>query len=295
MNNELISVVIPSYNRGHVILKSVNSILDQTYKNIELIIVDDGSTDDTTDVLKLVHDDRLRVLKLDKNYGMCFARNAGAAIATGTYIACHDSDDIWDKIKLEKQYNFMKDNNYDLSFCRMLRITENGKKNYIPSKKFKLGENVYQQLLIENFVASITIIMKKNVSDVIQFDPNVKRFTDWDFALRVFKAGFIVGYLPEILVTSYIQKDSTCFKVKLHDSIKFIYERFNRDIDDYPPAKARYMYVLGCSVSNEQSSLAMKYFQESLKIKFSWNALIRLILLKLGLLDLARSVKNNLQ
>ena len=94
--NELISVVIPTYNRADIISKSIESVLNQTYRNIELIIVDDGSTDDTVKSLENIKDKRLRILQLEKNSGMCAARNAGANVAKGAYIAVQDSDVIWD-------------------------------------------------------------------------------------------------------------------------------------------------------------------------------------------------------
>ncbi len=106
--NELISVVIPTYNRAHIISKSIESVLNQTYGNIELIIVDDGSTDDTVKTLRNIKDKRLKIVQLEKNSGMCAARNAGTKVSKGKYIAIHDSDDIWDLEKLEKQYKFMK-------------------------------------------------------------------------------------------------------------------------------------------------------------------------------------------
>ena len=102
-NEPLVSVIIPTYNRGRLILDSINSVLNQTYKNIELIVVDDCSTDNTEEILKSINDSRIKYVKLEKNSGACIARNKGIELSTGEFIAFNDSDDLWITTKLEKQ------------------------------------------------------------------------------------------------------------------------------------------------------------------------------------------------
>lgn len=119
IDNEKISVVIPTYNRAKTINKSIKSVLNQTYTNIEVIVVDDCSTDNTETIIKKIKDKRVKYYKLDCNKGACFARNYGIKKATGNYIAFQDSDDIFEKNKLEKQYENIKKNKSDLNFCRI--------------------------------------------------------------------------------------------------------------------------------------------------------------------------------
>ena len=292
--NELISVIIPTYNRADIISKSIESVLNQTYRNIELIIVDDGSTDDTIKSLGNIKDKRLRVVQLEKNSGMCAARNAGANVAKGAYIAVQDSDVIWDEKKIERQYQHIKNTNYDITFCRVLRGIENGIMTTIPRDNFTLSDDIYKMLLAGNFIDSPTILMKKKVIDLVEFDPIVRRFTDWDFSLRALKSGFSIGYLPEILVTSYIQNDSTSNTENEYESLKFIYNRFKEDIDIYPEVKAICLYNFGaiCSLSNRKS--AIMYFRESLKLKFSWKTAIRLMLLNIGLMEFVAIIRGKL-
>ena len=118
----MISVVIPTYNRAQTIRMAVDSVLNQTYRDIELIIVDDASTDGTQDVVTQIADDRIRYLRLEQRSGACNARNIGALSARGEFISFQDSDDKWHLDKLEKQYQFMIDRNLDFSFCGMTRI-----------------------------------------------------------------------------------------------------------------------------------------------------------------------------
>ncbi|WP_272152050.1 glycosyltransferase family 2 protein [Tenacibaculum aiptasiae] len=292
--NELISVVIPTYNRADIISKSIESVLNQTYRNIELIIVDDGSTDDTVKNLREIKDKRLRIVQLEKNSGMCAARNAGAKVANGVYIAVQDSDVIWDEKKIERQYEHIKNTNFDITFCRVSRGIENGIMTTIPRDNFTLNDDIYKMLLTGNFIDSPTILMKKKVTDLVEFDPIVRRFTDWDFSLRALKSGFSIGYLPELLVTSYIQNDSTSNTENEYESLKFIYNRFKEDIDLYPEVKAICLYNFGaiCSSSNRKS--AIMYFRESLKLKFFWKTVIRLILLKIGLMEFVAIIRKKL-
>ncbi len=292
--NELISVVIPTYNRAYIIFKSIESVLNQTYRNIELIIVDDGSTDDTVKNLRNIKDKRLQIVQLEKNSGMCAARNAGTKVSKGKYIAIHDSDDIWDLEKLEKQYKFMKKTGCDLAFCQMRRINVNGKEQIVPNKDITMDGDLYHKLLKGSFIPSITIMMKNELANKVEFDPEVRRFTDWDFALRVVKANYKISYLPEILATSYIQNDSSAVTENKYKSIEFIYKRYKDEIMPYPDVHAIFSYNLGvnCSVNNRK--LANIHFMNSLKLQFSWKVLFRLILNKLGVTNILKSIKRSL-
>ena len=102
--NVLISVVLPTYNRARCLSRSINSVLNQTFSNLELIIVDDGSTDNTRELVESFSDPRIRYI-YQENAGACAARNHGINEALGTYIAFQDSDDEWRKDKLEIQLN----------------------------------------------------------------------------------------------------------------------------------------------------------------------------------------------
>ena len=97
----MVSVIIPTYNRAARLPMSVESVLNQTYRDLEIIIVDDGSTDLTEDVVRAMSDSRIRYIKHPRNLGGCKARNTGVSNAKGEYIAFQDSDDVWHADKLE--------------------------------------------------------------------------------------------------------------------------------------------------------------------------------------------------
>lgn len=125
----MISVVLPAYNRRNTVRKAVESVLNQTERDIECIVVDDASTDDTAGVLTEISDSRLRIIRLTENSGACHARNVGVQAAKGEYIAFQDSDDCFHPDKLERQLAFLQETGADVVFLRhepYLRAADGG-------------------------------------------------------------------------------------------------------------------------------------------------------------------------
>ncbi len=117
---------MPSYNTARFIKNSIDSVLAQTYKNWELLIVDDCSTDNTNEIVAQFNDSRITYVKNEKNSGAAISRNRALAQAKGKWIAFLDSDDLWTPEKLEKQLKFMTENGYAFSYTRYEEIDENG-------------------------------------------------------------------------------------------------------------------------------------------------------------------------
>lgn len=130
--DELVSIIMPSYNTGQFISESIKSVLAQTYSNWELIIVDDCSTDNTDDVIKqYLKDERIHYIKNKINSGAAVSRNLALREAKGKWIAFLDSDDLWINQKLEKQISFMNNNNYLFSYTNYEEINELGERNCV--------------------------------------------------------------------------------------------------------------------------------------------------------------------
>ncbi len=126
--NELVSVIMPSYNTAEFIEKSVKSVINQTYTNWELIIVDDCSQDNTEEILKkYLADKRIRYYRNEANLGAAISRNRALKEAKGRWIAFLDSDDLWKREKLQKQIEFMEKNEYYFSYTNYVEIDENSK------------------------------------------------------------------------------------------------------------------------------------------------------------------------
>lgn len=209
-NEPLVSVIIPTYNRRNTILASVNSVLNQTFKNIELIVVDDCSTDDTISILEQINDKRLKVIKHSENKGQNAARNTGIKASAGEYIAHHDSDDIWRLNKLKDQINKLKEVNADVLCCQTAVNDEDTHKylyNHPNEKLVKEGYISYKQLLKYNCTTTQTIIGKAECFKNILFDEKQPRFTDWALSLDLVKK-YKFYYQQSVLVDVYQQKDS---------------------------------------------------------------------------------------
>lgn len=207
--NEKISVIIPTYNRKDSIVQSIESVLNQTYKNIEVIVVDDCSNDNTIEQIKKITDKRLNFYQLDKNYGACYARNYGIKKATGRYIAFNDSDDIFIEDKLEIQMNNMKKEKSDLDFCKM-KVMENSLEWLFPSNEQEeriAKHGILNELCNGNIISTQTILAKKDIFDSILFDNSLRRFQDYDLVLRI-AIKFKISYTQKILVNAYRKSDS---------------------------------------------------------------------------------------
>lgn len=201
----MISVIIPTYNREKTLKKSIMSVLNQTYKNIEVIIIDDNSTDNTLDIIKSIDDKRLKYIKHETNLGANKARNTGILHSIGDYIAFQDSDDEWMANKLEIQKNKLEESGADLVFCSFYRFNKN-KCEIIPNKKID-NKRIKKDILYENFISTQTILGKRKCFDDEKFDELLPRFQDWDLMIRISRK-YKIKFINQPLVNVYLQNDS---------------------------------------------------------------------------------------
>ena len=205
-----ISVIIPTYNRGYLILKSVKSVLNQTYPNIEVLIVDDGSTDDTENLINNLNNDKIKYIKIKKNNGGSYARNIGIMKASGKYISFQDSDDNYHYDKLEKQYNNLIKKKSDFDFCKIcLHINDKIKMVFptVEQEKNIKNEKYENELCNGNYISTQSILVKKAIIRKYLFDIKFPRLQDYDLVLRMIP-NLKVSYTDEILVDLYREKDS---------------------------------------------------------------------------------------
>ena len=198
----LISVIIPTYNRGFILEETINSVLNQTYQFYELIIVDDASTDNTENIVKEIKDNRIKYIKLDVNSKGTKPRNIGINLSKGKYIAFLDSDDKWLPEKLEKQLNFIessKGKNVDVICFTGLIIKDQFKEIYQNNRHYN-NENIMEYILVgRNEVQTSTYMVSSSIAKNILFDETLKKHQDWDFFLRLNKNNTTVLCLTECL------------------------------------------------------------------------------------------------
>lgn len=181
--NDLVSIIMPAYNAGQYIEESIQSVLDQTYHFWELIIVEDCSTDNTEDVIKCFTDDRIRLLKNEKNSGAAVSRNYALREAKGKWIAFLDSDDVWLPEKLEAQIKFMLENDYKFSYTDY-RTRLNGK--WLPY--VNIGPNVVTKWKLYNYCyfSTITVMYDREYVGLIQI-ADLKKNNDYAMWFEIIK------------------------------------------------------------------------------------------------------------
>jgi glycosyltransferase involved in cell wall biosynthesis len=218
--NFLITVIIPTYNRDDTIKRAIDSVLNQTYKNLELIIVDDGSTDNTKDVIKkYLKDKRIRYF-YKQNKGVSSARNLGIKKANGEYIAFLDSDDEFEKNKLKVQLEKMIKFNIFFSICNSLEIKNNKIKRFLKYKKSFLFDKLF--FIKNNIPISASLFMlKRNIS--IFFNEKLPIANDRDFLMRYLKENKVL-FIKDPLVKRYRTFDNIRLSANSKLKIKGIKE-----------------------------------------------------------------------
>ena len=224
-----ISVIIPTYNREKLIGDSIKSVLNQTYKNIEVIVVDDGSEDNTKQEIDKIMDNRIRYIKLEQNYGAANARNIGIKNAVGQFISFQDSDDILYPYKLERQMNNIINKKSNLDFCKIKVIFNSSYIFYYPNERQEksiLWGNIFNELISRgNFISTQAILVKAKFIKKYYFDPNIPRLQDYDIILRMIPK-VKISYTKDVLLDLIIQPDSiTHSKIKLIKAIDILLKK----------------------------------------------------------------------
>lgn len=191
--NTLISIVIPTYNREHLIIEAIETCVLQTYRPLEIVVVDDGSTDRTVAFVQNWNkgaSPKEVILKIvqQENKGGNAARNNGIKNSSGEYIAFLDSDDLWNKTKLKKQYDLIIQNSaIGGVYCGLRQIEVGSGKVLTDEKRTYTEGNILSQLLIKDVTAptSTYIIRKKIFNEVGYFDECLQARQDWDMWIRI--------------------------------------------------------------------------------------------------------------
>jgi len=207
----MISVIIPTYNRGYLLARAIRSVVNQTYQNFEIIVIDDGSTDDTEEIMKKFHDERITYLRHENNKGAASARNTGIRAAKGEYIAFLDSDDEWLPKKLEKQIKILKSTSSKIGvvYTGFWRIMGH-KKFYVPVPEISPKEgNVYNNILCGKFLVDTPAAIVKKVcfKKVGMFDESLPALEELDLWIKISKY-YHFKYIAEPLFISYYTSGS---------------------------------------------------------------------------------------
>ena len=224
MENELVSIIMPSWNTGNFIAESIQSVINQTYKNWELIIVDDCSTDNTDEVVSFYKDQRIKYLKNEKNSGAAITRNKALREAQGEWIAFLDSDDLWAPEKLEHQINFMKNNGYNLSFTEYEKIDEESK----PLNVYVSGPEMVNKRKMYNYdyIGQLTMMYSTKAFGLIQIK-DIKKNNDYAIRLQLYKKDGTCAYLLKENLAKYRVRKVSISHDKFKKKFKSHYDLFH--------------------------------------------------------------------
>ena len=221
MVDGLVSVIMPSWNTGKFIAESIQSVINQTYKNWELIIVDDCSTDNTDEIVNSFKDERIRYFKNTKNSGAAVTRNRALREAKGEWISFLDSDDLWKPEKLEKQLHFMDEHGYVFSYHDYVKIDEESQ----PLNVYVTGPEVVTKNKMYNYgyPGCLTFMYNAKAMGLIQIK-DIKKNNDYAILLKLCKKADCY-LLKENLAQYRIRKKSISHD-KITKKLKSHYDLF---------------------------------------------------------------------
>lgn len=222
MSNNLVSIVMPSYNCGRFVRDTIESVFAQTYTNWELLFVDDCSTDDTESIVKTFIDPRIRFFKNEKNSGAAVSRNWALREAKGQWIAFLDSDDLWEPTKLERQVRFMEENGYKFSYTYYEEMDADGNDTdvvvYGPKKITKTGMFAFC------WPGCLTVMYDASAVGLIQIE-DIKKNNDYAMWLKVCQKADCY-LLPEVLAKYRRGRSGSVSSHSISTMIKWHYKLF---------------------------------------------------------------------
>lgn len=279
-NHKLVSVIIPTYNNAKFINEAINSVLKQTYKNFEIIVVDDGSTDNTKRILEsYIKGNEIKYI-YQENKGTSSAKNAGIKNSRGEYIKFLDSDDLLLPECLKLQIDFLERNkNFDIVYSNFYYFDNTGQKfvfaNHLKNAdKIRPTGDLLPYLLYGNFIAINTLLFKKEVMDKVGFfNEELSHHEDLEYLLRIAIKKIKFGYIHQFLASCYLRSDSlSTNKIKMAETLFQIFQFINNNLDNDLKRKFEvnkklilYEYAYGvCLLRNNQSEKGRKILKSTI-------------------------------
>lgn len=285
MANPLVSVVMPTYNHSEFIGEAIECVLNQTYSNLELIIVDNFSEDQTAQVIASYKDSRIKYVQYRNNGIIAASRNHGIQLSQGEYVAFLDSDDLWVPEKLEWQVKALQlDPQRGLSFCRFAVKSDSELEcqKVMGPKVDELPDQIYARLIKANFVvSSSTVVSSQALGDVGVFDesPELRCSEDFDLWLRIARA-YKIAYVNRIGGSYRVhatQQSGDDLRLKRALAVIAKHEKNAWISSKYADkARASFYFQVGWVLVDQQSKLARSHLSQAIKLD-PGNLKIRLV------------------
>lgn len=246
-----ISVILPTRNRAGLLPRAIGSVLAQRFRDLELIVVDDASSDDTPALLAQLDDPRLRVLRRERNSGAAAARNAGLALARGRYVAFQDDDDFWLLGKLQAQWDCLQARAARWCLAPYLRLEDDGRASYIGgawyASQLDYRRGVGEEGPNWSLIATPGWLVERTlIQSLGGFDERIRSWDDWELGLRLWRQT-----RPEVLDEPLWVQDwlrgsglTRAERVRAND-LQLIVEKHADLWADCPAVQAQHAYVIG--------------------------------------------------
>lgn len=269
----LISIITPVFNREKLIVECIESVQKQTYKNYEHIIIDDGSDDNTVKIIEALAavDSKIILIKSPNNSGgkPGKVRNIGIKLAKGELIAFLDSDDLWEKEKLEIQLEFMQKNGLDFSYHPLSRLVNSSESTTSFWGRDCFQKDFFRGLFLSNFIPTCSVLVKKHVLEEVGFFEETLKYDEdyflWmSIALKKFKMAFLSDVLGSFRRTNHGNINSVLNKREKHENTiflkeKIIFEYKNKSIPRLMKSDLFYKYIYYyCELVKEEPSFGLK-------------------------------------
>ncbi|OGZ45465.1 MAG: hypothetical protein A3C84_00065 [Candidatus Ryanbacteria bacterium RIFCSPHIGHO2_02_FULL_48_12] len=278
-NGPLVSIILPTWNRVRFLQSAIDGILEQTYQNFELLVLDDGSTDETPEIMRQImaekNDPRIRYIQLETHQGGAQARNIGIRQARGEFIASQDDDDEWDPQYLEKQVSNLSalPKTYGMSYVSYWRVLTSGKKILMPPRNVRpKSGNIYGgDIMRKNYNPYQTALIRKSVlEDVGLINEEMNSLYDWEMWLRIAKK-YQIAHIDEPLFTQNSTPGSNSTDPKKIwwriDARKLILRDFGDDIKKFGYFPDHCSALADLLVAAGDSAQARAYLWQGIRTK----------------------------
>ena len=268
----LISIIMPTFNRAHILGRSINSVINQTYHDWELLLVDDASSDNTSEIILSYNDNRIKYYTHSRNMGGNAARNTGLRHARGNYIAFLDSDDEWMPTKLERQLAIIDDRESEAGVIYTGFSYINGNNQVI--KKFvpKVNGNIRPDIFHKNYIGTLSTLLalKECFRECGGFDETLPSCQDWDLYIRISEKYKFVG-IKETMVLFHVDGvriSTNALKRALGHQI-FLLKHF-KEISSRKRYLSYHYYVIGVDLLYSNRFRVAQYFLRQAVKKCPW-------------------------
>ncbi|RPI54165.1 MAG: glycosyltransferase family 2 protein [Acidobacteria bacterium] len=266
--NPIVTVIIPTRNRAHLLRRAMESVLTQTFGDLELIIVDDASDDATESMVKGIHDPRVRYIRCESHRGAPAARNTGIRAARGQYLAFQDSDDEWLPLKLERQLEVMNRHSphAGAATCGTVAI-QHGVAGTSIARRERLSYAGLLSLSERPWGGQTILVKRTPATEDVLFDERLPSGQDWDYLVRLAQVTQVVSVREPLVRIGFTARERISAPRRKLEGTRLLREKYDEELRRHPQALVAHEVRLGrLSLACGDAASARRHFVKALMI-----------------------------